>query len=201
MLSSPFGTDLDSAFGLLSVVEQPKNTVQQPMAANTTNLQRQPAVQQKTSPTIDTVQQKVSALLPPRRNNENSNGQGAVYDANLFNQQFAAEQQQAAAVAAMAQRVQQSRIAAQQQQYQGQGYAVSSPSYVDRMMNKKRDMLKIVLFSMMILLAISMHTFIEYWLKDFVSAKELTYKQELGVRLLYPVVVLFAVWNMKTMRG
>ncbi len=52
-------------------------------------------------------------------------------------------------------------------------------------------------FALMILLAIAIHTAVDYWLKDIASAYELSYKQELGLRVLYPVVVLVFLWNMK----
>jgi hypothetical protein len=49
----------------------------------------------------------------------------------------------------------------------------------------------------MILLAISIHTAVDYWLKDIATAYQLTYKQELGVRVLYPIVILILLWNLK----
>lgn len=189
MLSSEFGTDLDAAFGLLTVPE-PQATKQNvaPASALPVHQQQQLPMQNNHAPQPPKQAAQHMATAPAAQNAKAGNKGDNVYDANMFNQQFVQEQQ----VAKLRQQI-----------YAQQGHMVQQknqepPSYIDKMMSKKRDVLKIILFAMMILLAISAHTFIEFWLKDFVSGSELSYKQELGLRLVYPLAVLLLLWILKT---
>lgn len=94
----------------------------------------------------------------------------------------------------------------QQQQMQPQPQVIvrevmKSPSYFDAMVNKKRDVLKMVAFAVIILLAISIHTVVDFGLKEFIMSNDFTFKQELGLRIVYPVAVIFLLWNLKALTG
>lgn len=102
------------------------------------------------------------------------------FDTKLFNQKFEYEQQRL-----------------MQPQPQVATKQIQEPSYLDKMALKKRDVLKLLIMSMMIIVAISIHTFIDFWLKDIVSAYQLTYRQELGLRALYPIAIILLIWNTK----
>jgi len=75
-----------------------------------------------------------------------------------------------------------------------------SGTYYDAMVNKRKDVLKMVCISVIILLAISCHNVVDFGLKEFIMNNDFSFKQELGVRMIYPAVVLFLLWNIKAMR-
>ena len=70
-------------------------------------------------------------------------------------------------------------------------------NYLDKMSNKKREMLKVVSYAFMVLLALAIYTIIELILKNFVVTSDLSFKQEVGARLAYPLVLLLILWNLK----
>ena len=68
---------------------------------------------------------------------------------------------------------------------------------LDRFVSKKKDVLKLVLMSMTILLAFSMHYIIIDLIKNYSIANELTSSKELFVKIAYPLSVLMVIWTMK----
>lgn len=68
---------------------------------------------------------------------------------------------------------------------------------LDRFVSKKKDVLKLVLMSMTILLAFSMHYIIIDLIKNYSMANELSSSKELFVKLAYPLSVLMVIWTMK----
>lgn len=191
-----FGTDLDSAYTLLSSGEQHAGQTE-PLAMNETekvmslqqvaqqiqphpqNIKHVPNYPQKHLQHPQQQQQQQSVVA--------SGAQSFQYDANMFNQQYEKEKYLA--------------YLRKQQQLQLQQQAVNQKnkdtSYTDKMFMKKRDVLKIIMFSLMILLAISLHSAIDFWMKDLVAAYQLSYRHELGIKVLYPVIVIILLWNMK----
>lgn len=71
-------------------------------------------------------------------------------------------------------------------------------SFIDKLALKRRDMLKVLTMCMIFLLAIAIHTCTEFWIKELVNAYMLTYRQELGLRILYPIIVVTIIWILKT---
>jgi hypothetical protein len=69
--------------------------------------------------------------------------------------------------------------------------------YIDKLFSKKKDMLKIIQLSLIIVLAISIHFIIDYYMKNYLKNNDLTFERELILRLLYPVSIIFILWNMK----
>lgn len=86
-------------------------------------------------------------------------------------------------------------------QYPSQLQTQKYSSYFDAMVNKKRDVLKMVSFAVIILLAISIHTVADFSLKEIIMSNDFTFKQEVGVRLVYPLAVVFLLWNIKALTG
>lgn len=82
----------------------------------------------------------------------------------------------------------QQRLTASMQQQSG---------YLDKLFSKKKDMLKIVNLSLIIVLAMSIHFIIDYYMKNYLKMNDLTFERELILRLLYPVSIVFILWNMK----
>jgi hypothetical protein len=99
---------------------------------------------------------------------------------------------------------QQMNFLMQQQQQQQQQQLIANnnnnnhgPSYINAMFGKKRDILKMLMMAMLILLAISTHSLISFWLQEFVISRQTSLKKELGLRTLYPLAIIFVVWNIK----
>jgi hypothetical protein len=80
----------------------------------------------------------------------------------------------------------------QQQQQQS-----SQPGYLDKLWGKKRDVMKLVMFTLVFMLALSLHWVAKYYMKDYLESNAMTPTKEFFFRLLYPCVVLFIVWNMR----
>lgn len=204
-MNPSFGTDLDSAYSLLSTsheapIDEPRPMNEALMGSTGPNKQvsPHPLIQKAASmdPTRPAPQSSIpyaasiQQTKPGSPNAPPTQGQVA-YDANVFNQQY--EREKHAAAMRYQQQQQQQYIQQRQRQHTNEG----EPGYFDKLLTKKRDMIKIIIFALMILLAISLHSAIEYWLKDISTAYELSYKQELGVRVLYPVLIVVLLWNLK----
>ncbi len=210
-----FGTDLESAYSMLSP-ESGLGLNETPRAVNDTDdtkkHQRQPTTHNQQPTTKQQIQpqqlvpRQPEHLQPIQHQQSTQHKQstqqqvikqsagapqpGLLYDANQYNQQY--EHEYKAAYARH-----QHEMAIREQQSVRQQSELNEPGYIDKLIVKKRDLLKIIIFALMILLAISIHTAVDYWLKDIATAYQLTYKQELGVRVLYPIVILILLWNLK----
>lgn len=75
-----------------------------------------------------------------------------------------------------------------------------TPSYIDKMIGKKKDLVKIVSLALIIVLAISIFSFIDFSIKDLSASSRISFKQELGIRGLLPIAILFILWNMKLLK-
>ena len=73
-------------------------------------------------------------------------------------------------------------------------------SYFDNMVSKRRDVLKIIILAVTIVLGISVHAFVDFVLREMTVGKELDFKHELGLRLLYPALVILIIWLLKAIK-
>lgn len=212
------GTELDEAYDFApanlgtnqstrGVSEQQPSTVGRPSIPNVSqqfNVQTQQK-QQSAQPAMSQPIVKQSAVaIQPSTVPTKEQTPPPVYDANFYNQQYNMEQ------TAMRQAYldQQYRLA--QAQAIANSYRQASnksadandmsTGYFDVLGSKKKDMLKLVVLSMMILLALSLHSLVSFCMKDFIAASDITFRQEVGIRALYPLIVLFLLWNLKAMR-
>jgi hypothetical protein len=71
-------------------------------------------------------------------------------------------------------------------------------TYLDKLFAKKKELLKIIQFSLIIVLAMSVHFIIDHYLKYYIKNNDLTFERELILRLIYPVSIVFVLWNLKT---
>jgi hypothetical protein len=69
--------------------------------------------------------------------------------------------------------------------------------YLGQMESKRREMIKIVTYSLMILLALVTYTATDVVVKEIVASYDFSFKQELMLRLAYPVLIFFLIWNVK----
>jgi hypothetical protein len=214
------GTDLSAAYGLVSSVSGPsmfddEPPMQQPQKRAQPQqyqpqLPAQKSTPMKSLPDNNPVMQQVAQIqaiqqrqhaAPQQQQAQQVQVQqqqhlaAAVgtpqYDQNSFHRQFEQEQQQR-----MMLQDWNNRRAPQQQMY----YAnlPSEPSYWDKMVSKKKEVMRFLQSAMIILLAISIHTVIDFVLKHYLQQYDLSYEKELLIRVLYPVGVLLIAWNIIT---
>lgn len=69
--------------------------------------------------------------------------------------------------------------------------------FFDRLARKKWEVLKLVVFSLIILLALSVDHVAMHYLSGYIGASFLTATQELLVRLSYPVAIVLIMWIIK----
>lgn len=74
----------------------------------------------------------------------------------------------------------------------------SEPGYFEKLMSKKRDLGKLFIFSLVVLLALSLHMFVEHYLVLYITNNDMSFERQVLLRALYPVAVLFLLWNLKT---
>lgn len=81
------------------------------------------------------------------------------------------------------------------------GYQNRYPEYSfwDRMVMSKREVLKLFILSIVIILAISLEKFGSYYLNSYLTSTDLTTFQEFMVRLSFPVIVFLFLWIIKSL--
>jgi len=75
----------------------------------------------------------------------------------------------------------------------------SQPSYFDKLASKSKDLVKLIQFALIVVLALSIHAIIKHYLKEYLSANDFSTEREVGMRLLYPLAVVFILWNIKAL--
>jgi hypothetical protein len=73
----------------------------------------------------------------------------------------------------------------------------NQPSYLDKLFGKKKEILKILQLSLIITLGLSLHFLIDHYLTNYLQENDLSFERKLILRLLYPVALLFILWNLK----
>jgi hypothetical protein len=90
-------------------------------------------------------------------------------------------------------------------QQSGSGHVASTHSahasyhdtFWDRLGQKKMEVLKLFILSMVVLLGISMDKVITHYLSTYISKSFLSDLQELLVRISYPVAIILLLWIIK----
>ena len=74
------------------------------------------------------------------------------------------------------------------------------PGYLETLWQRRRDVAKLCVLALTVLLAISAHSAAWHYLREYIeTAARLTYWQEVGLRAAYPAVVLLVLWNLKAL--
>lgn len=76
-------------------------------------------------------------------------------------------------------------------------YIEYQPTYFEKLSNKKKDLGKLIQFTLIIVLGLSIHYLIDYYLNNYISNSDFSFERKLILRLLYPLSVLFILWNLK----
>lgn len=73
----------------------------------------------------------------------------------------------------------------------------SQPSFFDAMWAKRRELVKLLMFSLVIIIALSFHSVMEHVIKTYISENDMTPRNEVLLRFAYPVAMILIVWFMK----
>lgn len=83
------------------------------------------------------------------------------------------------------------------QQNQVAPSAFQGESFWDRVSSKRWEVLKLIVFALVILLAISVDHVASHYLNNYLTTSFLTNFQEVMVRLAYPIAVVLLLWIIK----
>jgi len=135
---------------------------------------------------IQASQQQVHEIKKP----VTASQQPQQFNSAMFNRSFDMYQQE-----------QQQRIQHQQQMQQVKQMSYmhqQEPSYWDKLSSKKKETGKFIQSALIILFAISLHVVIDFVLKHYLEAYDISWNRELAIRILYPLAILFLAWNIIT---
>jgi hypothetical protein len=113
---------------------------------------------------------------------------GQQYDANIMNKQYEQEQRIARAINELKKRKEES---ATSPQYSAQ------PSYFDKLFGKKKELGKLLQAALIIVLGLSIYYLLDHYVKDYIAEHDLSFERQLFIRLLYPLSILFILWNLR----
>lgn len=88
-----------------------------------------------------------------------------------------------------------------QQPPHSQGHPVQQQqeSFFDRLSMRRYEVLKVFVFALIILFAISMDRFFSHYLAQYIAESVLTKNQEVLIRISYPVAIILVIWFIKAM--
>jgi hypothetical protein len=70
-------------------------------------------------------------------------------------------------------------------------------SFWDRLANKKWEVFKLFIMALIIMLGLSLHGVVNYYLDKYIGSSFLTEMQEVAIRLSYPVAIILFIWIVK----
>ena len=114
--------------------------------------------------------------------------QSKYYDTSAFNNQFEQEKMASAYLKQIQTFAQQQQAPQPQQQ---------EPGYFEKLFSKKKEFFKLIQWVLIVVLAISVHFFIDHYLKTYISTNDLSPEREIAIRALYPLGILFLLWNLR----
>lgn len=72
-----------------------------------------------------------------------------------------------------------------------------SSSYFDKLFSKRKEIYKVLQLSLIITLGLSIHFLIDHYLTKYLADNEMSFERQLILRLMYPLAVLFILWNLR----
>jgi hypothetical protein len=76
----------------------------------------------------------------------------------------------------------------------------ADPSYFDLLAARRKDVLKLAVLALMVTLGIGIHSLLSHYTKLWIDSGQFSARQEFVARLVYPLGVLFALWNLKALQ-
>ena len=168
------GTDLFAAFQPMgSQQNDPYATLYSPVNAAE---EQSVAVQEKNQEKKELIRSPMPA--PIEKN---------MYDANNINKQYETEQRLNNILNQIKEK----------KQVATTSYNDNHQGYFDRLFGKKKELFKILQLALIITLGLSVHFLIDYYLKNYLQETDMSFERQLFIRLLYPIAILFILWNLK----
>lgn len=116
----------------------------------------------------------------------------------ISQQQMAQQQAQQMAQQQIQQHMMQPQQAVHPQNNNEQAYKKKNEyNFIDRMNFKKSEVIKLALFSLVIVLGISVDRMLTYYVSKYINDNILTDFQELLLRLSYPITIFLLLWIFK----
>jgi hypothetical protein len=72
-------------------------------------------------------------------------------------------------------------------------------SFWDRMVMSRREVMKLFILSLVIILGISLEKIGCHYINQYLSSNDLTYIQELLVRFSFPIIIFIILWIIKSL--
>lgn len=72
-----------------------------------------------------------------------------------------------------------------------------SPSTIDLFVSKKKDVIKLTILSLTVLLGLSLHYVASDSIRNYLADHDFTPNQELMTKIAYPLTVLLTIWTLK----
>jgi hypothetical protein len=192
-----FGTELDSAYAPFNSDNMVVSPFLQDVSNNNTSMnftqqgtQRSSEIVHKSTPIANLSQQGPVTQNQPQFTAPVQSSSVPVEQIMTQQQPYSTPTTQEAKIALLVNELKkQQKLTANMQQ---------QSSYLDKLFAKKKDVLKIIQFSLIIVLAMSIHFIIDHYLKYYIKNNDLTFERELIIRLIYPLSIIFIIWNFKT---
>jgi hypothetical protein len=93
-----------------------------------------------------------------------------------------------------------SAAAAAQAAQAAQAAAYKEPGYFELLAARRKDVVKLTVLALMITLGIGIHSVLSHYTKVWIEAGQFSARQEFFARLIYPIGVLFTLWNIKALQ-
>ena len=134
------------------------------------------------------IQMQMQQMPPPPQSQSMQIAQQQMQQQMMLQQQQQMAQQQ----------MQQQMMPSQNTTHQQQMYKNKNEyNFLDRMNMKKSEVIKLALFSLVIVLGISIDRMLTYYVSKYINDNVLTDFQELLLRLSYPITIFLLLWIFK----
>jgi len=136
---------------------------------------------------------QMQPMLPPPQSQSMQIAQQQIAMQMAQQQQQQMAQQQVQQQMMQQQQPSQNTTQQQQQMYKNK----NDYNFLDRMNMKKSEVIKLALFSLVIVLGISIDRMLTYYVSKYINDNVLTDFQELLLRLSYPITIFLLLWIFK----
>lgn len=180
MGAASFGNSMQDLASLIEPEEPPRKVERKPVAAKASP--PPPAIPPALSQFVPQSQPPTQQVAAPR----NTPLSQIMFDqqGGVLNKQFEQEQK----IQLLVQELKKRKMAA----------AAPEEGYFEKLMNKKKDVLKFLQSGLIVLFAFSMHFVIDHYLKLYFQNNDVSFEREIFIRLLYPAAIVFLAWNLIT---
>ena len=183
-------TELNLLYGGDNLLND-NNTIDRKEAAYSSKMSNQLSSQQLHQLALNNDNGEDKQMMPPPQS------QSMQIAQQQMAQQIANQQAQQMAQQQIQQQMMPSQIV-QQQNNNSQAYARKNEyNFIDRMNLKKTEVIKLALFSLVIVLGISIDSMLTYYVSKYINDNILTDFQELLLRLSYPITIFLLLWIFK----